>query len=205
MGRLHPPNWFGSANLRHSAFEDIKVVLAALHDFGGVRITVYLPGDIDRMSAIINERFNVIQRGEKHNDSQHNIDAVEERIGLLQEPKTATVVAGKNRRYKRDFSGYKATKFTVKLRGGGISEEKRVAWKDLVIEIEVVTIIMHMWSQIVNDLINEPLDVEDTEVSGDEGSLPDLINGLALVGEVPLKQLEASTALRNSQHAAEDV
>lgn len=187
-------------------FKSPEDMLAALHDFGGMRISLYFPGDIERVAAIIEERFNVVRRIEKGHGSQVNVQGLEERLELLQNSeriKQTTADSKEFQRSMRTFTGYKATHFVVKLRNQDIPPTRRHGWKDVVIEIQVGTLVMHIWSEIEHDMIYKPLDSQGEKVSEDEERILDLINGIVLTGEAALRQLEASTAKRLNQRAGD--
>lgn len=128
--------------------------------------------------------------------------------GLFQNPKgiTQAIVPGANmlQRSMRTFTGCKATHFVVKLCDKHINEGQKHAWKDIVVEIQVGTLVMHVWSEIEHDMIYKPLNSQDAEVSEDEKRILDLINGIVLTGEAALRQLEASTAQRLNKRAEDE-
>jgi hypothetical protein len=71
----------------------------------------------------------------------------------------------------------------------------------VIIEIQLGTLVMHVWSEIEHDLIYKPIDCQGDRVSEGEERILDLINGIVLTGEAALRQLEASTAKRLKQRA----
>ncbi|PLB49771.1 hypothetical protein P170DRAFT_510241 [Aspergillus steynii IBT 23096] len=179
-------------------------MLRALPDFGGIRISLYFPGDLKRVTAILEERFNVMRRIEKGQGAPDNVQSLEERLELLQDPdrnRNGATDTNQIQRYMRTFTGYKATHFVVKLHYKDIQESRRYSWKDAVVEIQIGTLVMHVWSEIEHDMIYKPLDSQGAKVSEDEERILDLINGLVLTGEAALQQLEASTAKRLNKRA----
>ncbi|RAO64704.1 uncharacterized protein BHQ10_000716 [Talaromyces amestolkiae] len=185
-------------------FKGPDEMFSALHDFGGVRISLYFPGDIEKVAGIIEEQFHVDREIPKGHGSQRCVGSLEERLESLNNPGRSTQDTVDDRalqRSVRTFTGYKATHFVVKLRYEHINEDRKVAWEDIVVEIQVGTLIMHAWSEIEHDMIYKPLDSQDGEVSEDEKRILDLINGIVLTGEVALRQLEASTAQRINKRA----
>ncbi|KAI5921097.1 hypothetical protein F4810DRAFT_712916 [Camillea tinctor] len=129
-------------------FQSAEEMLQGLHDIGGVRISLYFPGDITSgsfMSSKIASEFYDLR--------QENPNALQ-RI-----------------------------------------------WEDIVVEIQVGTLVMHMWSEIEHDLIYKPLDLQGDEVSDDEKRTLDLINGIVMMGETALQQLEISTTRRLAQRS----
>jgi ppGpp synthetase/RelA/SpoT-type nucleotidyltranferase len=175
-------------------------MLAALHDFGGTRISLYFPGDIERVVSIIQARLNVIRRIDKGRESQASMRGLEERLQSLHVPETK-VDSREVQKPIRTFPGYKATHLHVKLRDEDIQESQGPSLNDVVIEIQVGSLVMHVWSEIEHDMIYKPLDCQGDRVSEDEERTLDLINGIVLTGEAALRQLEASTAKRLDQRA----
>lgn len=198
---------FGLYGEETEPFKGPDEMFSALHDFGGVRISLYFPGDVEKVAGIIDKQFQVIRRIEKGHVTQSSVRSLEERLELLQNPMRsmqATVDSRILQQSMRTFTGYKASHFVVKLRDEHIKEHQKVAWKDIVVEIQVGTPVMHVWSEIEHDMIYKPLDSQDGEVSEDEKRILDLINGIVLTGEAALRQLEASTAQRLNKRAEDE-
>lgn len=188
-------------------FKSPEEMFSALHDFGGIRISLYFPGDIERVAAVINRQFTVIRQIEKGHGSRSNVQSLEDRLDLLQNSERRTQAAIDTsvlQRSMRTFTGYKATHFVVKLRDEHIGESHKHAWKDIVVEIQVGTLVMHAWSEIEHDMIYKPLDSQDGAVSEDEKRILDLINGIVLTGEAALRQLEASASQRLNKRAEDE-
>lgn len=189
----------GSWNDNLTSSHNPKELLDALHDFGGIRISLYFPGDLEKVADILDKHFDVFRRTEKGDESQVNIQTMKNRLGLTEDPdegKQELSAANALKKPIRTFKGYKATHFIVKLRNKDMEEDFEIAWEDVVVEIQVGTLVMHVWSEIEHDMIYKPLDSQGAGVSEDEERILDLINGIVLTGEAALRQLEASTAKR---------
>ncbi|KAJ6100380.1 hypothetical protein N7499_000010 [Penicillium canescens] len=188
-------------------FQTLNDMLAALHDFGGARISLYFPGDLERVDALLRERFDVLKRIDKGQGSAGNVQNLQERIDHLKSPTAdkehencaLPIAIQEQRQFTRIFSGYKATHFIVKMREEDIRFDRREGWADIVIEIQVGTLVMHSWSEVEHDMIYKPLASQGEKLSDDEERVLDLINGIVLMGESALRQLEASTAKRESE------
>lgn len=188
-------------------FQRPEHMIDALHDFGGMRISLYFPGDLEKVAEIINNNFTVIRRVDKGDKAPVNTQGLRERLALLQKPGISEdTTAGSEvfARSMRTFTGYKATHFIVKLKDEFIPLGKSDPWQDVVIEIQVGTLVMHVWSEIEHDMIYKPLDSQGERVSEDEQRILDLINGIVLTGEAALRQLEASTSNRMNERARSD-
>ncbi|KAI1749610.1 hypothetical protein F4782DRAFT_295915 [Xylaria castorea] len=146
-----------------------------LHDFGGIRISVYFPGDVDKVVEILQEYLRV------------KVPKKKETRSLL----------------KATFGGYRATHIMIQLRESEIPQDK-VAWEGVEVEIQIATLVMNVWSEIEHDMIYKPRKTLGQEISEDERRLLDLINGIVMTGEVALRQLEASTQERLNRDANND-
>lgn len=176
------------------SFKSAVEMLNDLHDFGGARISLYFPGDIERISHVLAERFELVREARKH----QSMDVITTLQRRLQDFDTNTPVDAIHQSHtERSFSGYKATHFHVRLQAKDIPPNRTAVWKDLLVEVQVGTLVMHAWSEIEHDMIYKPL--ESQAISEDEIRLLDLINGIVATGESALRQLEASTKQRRNR------
>ncbi|KAJ5170291.1 uncharacterized protein N7500_003074 [Penicillium coprophilum] len=182
-------------------------MLATLHDFSGVRISLYFPGDLEKVAAVLEQRFDIVRRTDKGHRSGIDVQSLEERFRSLEDPKNtnqSTLHSKRPQQSIRTFTGYKATHFVVRLRDEYLADINKFGWMDVVGEIQVGTLVMHVWSEIEHDMIYKPLDSQGAEVSEDEKRILDVINGIVLTGEAALRQLEVSTAKRLNKRAEDD-
>jgi hypothetical protein len=92
----------------------------------------------------------------------------------------------------RRFSGYSALHYRVRLQPQNLVEpDQRYAGAN--IEIQVGSVLMHGWSEVEHDLVYKPA---DGELSAEEYSLLDQLNGLVLAGEIALEQLQRAGETR---------
>ncbi|KAI1254432.1 hypothetical protein MGN70_003835 [Eutypa lata] len=190
-------------------FQNPAQMLSALHDFGGVRISLYFPGDVERVTAILGEKFKITRKSDKTQGSGGNVRSLQERINHLQDSKPGSsevngntaISAQGHSQFARTFTGYKATHFVVRFLDTEIPADRSHSWKDVEVEIQVGTLVMHVWSEIEHDMIYKPQELQGEKISDDEERVLDLINGIVLTGEAALRQLEASTAKRLYQRA----
>lgn len=182
-------------------------MLAALHDFGGIRISLYFPGDLERVTTALEGRFDIVRQINKGIGPQSNLQALKERLEFFQDPEKAKKVTDASGQFQtptRLFTGYRATHFILKLREEDIPPNRTFSWKEMVVEIQVGTLVMHVWSEIEHDMIYKPLSSQGERISEDEERILDLINGIVLTGEAALRQLEASTAKRLDKRAKDN-
>lgn len=95
-------------------------------------------------------------------------------------------------KYTKRFSGYWATHYRVKLKED--SSTKR--YQNTIAEIQVASVLMHAWSEVEHDLVYKPF---SGNLSKEELSILDEINGLVLSGEIAMERLQAAMAERTKQ------
>lgn len=94
-------------------------------------------------------------------------------------------------KYEKRFSGYWATHYRVHQKKE--SAEKRFI--ETIAEIQVASVLMHAWSEVEHDLVYKPF---SGELSKEELSILDEINGLVLSGEIALERLHSAMAIRTN-------
>ncbi|MGE4514116.1 MAG: hypothetical protein AB7E26_09945 [Chryseobacterium sp.] len=92
--------------------------------------------------------------------------------------------------FNKRFSGYWATHYRVTLKK---SDEIDSRFISTVFEIQVASVLMHAWSEVEHDLIYKPL---SGNLSNEELSILDEINGLVLIGEIALERLKKAITQR---------
>jgi ppGpp synthetase/RelA/SpoT-type nucleotidyltranferase len=96
-------------------------------------------------------------------------------------------------KFEKRFSGYWATHYRVKLKK---SDEIDKRFTDTVFEIQVASVLMHAWSEVEHDLVYKPF---SGDLSEEELSILDQINGLVLAGEIALERLQKAITERTSK------
>lgn len=76
------------------------------------------------------------------------------------------------------FDGYHADHYRVEIRSDTLEENKE--YSDHIVEIQVASVLMHAWSEVNHDLGYKQF---NGELSQQEKSILDVLNGLVLVGE----------------------
>ena len=84
--------------------------------------------------------------------------------------------------FHRRFPGYCATHYRVFVQNS------------VRIEIQVASVLMHAWSEVEHDLVYKPT---QGELSDEELSILDELNGLVLTGEIALERLQKAGMNRN--------
>lgn len=148
--------------------EDIE---ADVVDLAGVRIALYFPGQTADALRIIRSVY---------------ADAVPIAFPLP-EPRRGSHI------YNYRFKGYVATHFRAVLGPESLDGDKQHCAGTRV-EIQVASMFMHAWAEVEHDLVYKPL--TGGELSVDEYSWLDQINGLAIAGDVALEQLQRTMNAR---------
>jgi ppGpp synthetase/RelA/SpoT-type nucleotidyltranferase len=150
----------------YASFEDIR---NDIHDFSGVRIALYSPGDAATVGERICQQFTV-----RHTRPfpDRRADAEARLVGAA--------------------SGYLATHYRVLLDAESLSGADKGLSGDPV-EIQVASLLMHAWSEVEHDLRYKPL---SGKLSPAEEMLLDGLNDLITAGETTLIRLQRATSER---------
>ncbi|KAI0380704.1 hypothetical protein F5Y04DRAFT_96503 [Hypomontagnella monticulosa] len=183
-------------------FENTEDMVNALHDFGGARVCVYFPDDVEKVVCFLRqcELIKIVQITRK-TQGPTDIDDLRKYVEMLEQhsPQSSQdhsraeaepVVAEKL------FAGYRATHVVVELVGDAVPE-----WhtgSHYRVEVQIGTVVMHAWSQIEHDIIYKP---GGNEPSDEEKGVLDLFNGIVIAGEAALKQLAACTARKEKERS----
>jgi len=100
-------------------------------------------------------------------------------------------------KHTKRFSGYWATHYRVQLKEEALIKR----YQNTLAEIQVASVLMHAWSEVEHDLVYKPY---SGELSKEELSILDEINGLVLAGEIALERLQSAMALRTENAAIID-
>jgi hypothetical protein len=99
---------------------------------------------------------------------------------------------GEPARAEKRFSGYSAVHYRVQLKEQDLSEsEQRYAAAR--IEVQVASVLMHAWAEVEHDLAYKPL---AGDLSEEEYSLLNQLNGLVIAGEIALERLQKAGEAR---------
>jgi ppGpp synthetase/RelA/SpoT-type nucleotidyltranferase len=129
-------------------------------DLAGVRIALYFPGDQQEVENLLRQNFKI--------------------------RKTKRFPSNKKKLKDKIFAGYKAVHFRLNLRKEflGAIDSRYLGAR---VEIQVASLFMHAWAEVEHDLIYKPL---SGNLSDDELSILDELNGLVLAGEIGLQRLQ---------------
>lgn len=147
-------------------YQSETAIFEDIVDLAGVRIALYFPADRARVENFIKDIFIIIE--EKP----------------FPRPKTEN----EKDKDKNKFDGYHADHYRVMLKSETL-EDKNKDCANYIIEIQVASILMHAWAEVNHDLAYKP---SSGELSKQESSILDGLNGLVLTGEVLLEQLQSA-------------
>lgn len=138
-------------------------------DLAGVRIALYFPNDQVEIEKILKKNFDIVDiRKFPRKDSS-------------QKSKT-------NVPYQKMFSGYRATHYRMKFTNKKLPDKKN-DYKQIILEVQVASVLMHAWAEVEHDLVYKPL---IGTVSKAEYEILDELNGLVLSGEIALSRLQTA-------------
>lgn len=148
-------------------YTSVAGVYADIVDLAGVRVALYFPGEREQVGKLITRLFD-------------QYDSIREF------PSKNVEETRKSR-----FSGYSAVHYRVRLKAGDL-EASEQRYTEANVEIQVASVLMHAWSEVEHDLVYKP----EGELSAQEYSLLDQLNGLVLAGEISLEQLQRAGEAR---------
>lgn len=150
-------------------YVNVSAIFDDIVDLAGVRVALYFPGERQEVGRIIQALFD-----------------------LTESPKEFPSAAVPS--YNKRFSGYWATHYRVVLKENSLHESHQ-RYSEAKVEIQVASVLMHAWSEVEHDLVYKPL---QGELSAEEYSILDELNGLILSGEIALERLQRAGELRAS-------
>lgn len=122
-------------------------------------------------------------------------ELVEEIINDLFNVKKSKIFPEKTHqpKFEKRFSGYWASHYRVKIKNASKNDKR---YESALFEIQVASVLMHAWSEVEHDLVYKPF---SGELSEEEFSILDEINGLVLTGEIALERLQKAITKRTKE------
>ncbi|KAK3339735.1 hypothetical protein B0T25DRAFT_586315 [Lasiosphaeria hispida] len=176
---------------RKIPYQSRKEIEDDMHDLAGIRVALYYPGDYAKAAQLIEKRF------EPAKDICDWPDPNPGRPPYSYPDRDPSAQAKKPRRCKK-FPGYIARHYRVRLKATDISSD--VALKGKVIEIQLMSLLMHTWAKINHELMYKPRG-GCPEIDVDGEALVDVLNGLIVASEQLLRhiQINRRTTTRKSR------
>ncbi|GGW06367.1 hypothetical protein GCM10010264_28180 [Streptomyces globisporus] len=147
-------------------YKTVEDIYEDIVDLAGVRIALYFPAEQDQVEKAVNRLFDI---AEKKSFPESN-----------------------RRSTEKEFSGYSATHYRVRLKERElIGPDARYAKAR--VEVQVASVLMHAWSEVEHDLAYKPL---SGDLSDAEKKILDQLNGLVIAGEMSLRMLQEASENR---------
>ena len=182
------------AELHYSTEADIY---ANIFDFSGVRITVYLPSHVQKVSrllqhALIPRLIKVYSPTPTPATQQIPIPgSIKRRVADVS--KEPFALPGVPVQHITRPTGYCATHLHVLLKPDAHGGGRDFTGADAQVEIQLISLLMHAWSEIEHDLAYKAVGGKPSE---EEAAVLKEINECATAGEALLRRLEESVAAR---------
>ncbi|MEE9648667.1 RelA/SpoT domain-containing protein [Enterobacter soli] len=109
-------------------YDDLNDIYNDMVDLAGVRVALYFPGDIEKVTSIIRGKYNELKCKDFPDISQKKDQGV----------------------YFKRFDGYHARHFRITR-----NDSSRYA--DTPVEVQVASVLMHAWSEVEHDLVYKPM------------------------------------------------
>lgn len=148
-------------------YKKVEDIYDDIIDLAGVRIALYFPGDLNVVERLLSNAFDVVT------------------VKVFPDE-------GNDPAYKKRFPGYAARHYHVRLKGKDLrGTDSRYA--DAVVEVQVASVLIHAWAEVEHDLVYKP---QSGDLSDEEYTILDELNGLVLAGELALERLQKAGSLR---------
>ena len=159
---------------REIPYKNMKEIYEDIADLSGIRVSLYFPGDRNKVDGIITDLFTVVESKQFPEQS-------------------------KPPSYHKRFSGYWANHYRALIKEERLAAAQK-KYAGARIEIQVASVLMHAWSEVEHDLIYKPT---QGTLSDEELAILDELNGLVLAGEIALERLqEAGNKRIHSKNAS---
>ena len=163
-------------------------ILQDIFDLAGVRIALYFPNHNERVKEIIKGTFDVVPKPSKKEESDQS--HLENQTDLSKNSAASSQICDDSNRSHRDkFPGYVAEHYRVRIKtiaSGTGDHRKRHFNRDRIVEIQVMSVLLHAWAEVNHDIQYKRV---FEEASPQEKKILDSLNGLVLTGELLVEQL----------------
>ncbi|MBC2622881.1 GTP pyrophosphokinase [Citrobacter cronae] len=112
---------------KRKPYESCSDIYGDIVDLSGVRVALYFPAEMEKVSNIIENEFNVAVKKKFPGEGDNK----------------------NNSRYVKKFDGYHARHFRVMLKDNSI-------FANHMVEIQIASVLMHAWSEVEHDLDYKP-------------------------------------------------
>jgi ppGpp synthetase/RelA/SpoT-type nucleotidyltranferase len=177
-------------------FSSEAEIYSNIVDLSGVRIAVYLPSHVQKVSRLLQHTFIPrlvkVYSPTQSPDTRHSVSDIESRSGLSSnEPFALPDIPVQ--RVSRP-TGYCATHLHVYLKPEVLGGERDSTGAHAQVEIQITSLLMHTWSEVEHDLVYKSINGKSSE---EEAEILNDINECATTGEALLRRLEEAVAARD--------
>jgi ppGpp synthetase/RelA/SpoT-type nucleotidyltranferase len=171
-------------------------IYSNIFDLSGVRIAVYLPSHVQKVSRLLQQAFipqlvKVYSPSPKLVVAQHLIPEIQHRAAVVS--KEPFALPGVRIQHIARPTGYCATHLHVLLKPEALGGERDSTGAGAQVEIQLTSLLMHTWSEVEHDLVYKEIGGKSSEV---EAEILNEINECAAAGERLLRRLEEAVAVR---------
>ncbi|KAF1956101.1 hypothetical protein CC80DRAFT_492391 [Byssothecium circinans] len=184
-------------------FQDPKEIEKSIFDLAAVRIALYVPQQKKEVIKAIDKWFPSVEWKGKRGKANHAYlckrcgDQLEETECTMCRTKPdrhaldtvdEIALSGTDEIYNPVFAGYVADHARVRLSCEQARQPNRLSdWKeDHVVEIQVVSVLLHAWAQVEHDIIYKSI---KAKAGVEERQILDSLNGFIISSELLLDQL----------------
>jgi ppGpp synthetase/RelA/SpoT-type nucleotidyltranferase len=184
------------AELHYSTDADIY---SNIFDLSGVRIAVYLPSHVQKVSRLLQDAF--IPRLVKVYSptpkpvAQNLIPEIQHRADARPRKEPFALPGVRVQHISRP-TGYCATHLHVFLEPEALGGERDSTGAHAQVEIQLTSLLMHTWSEVEHDLVYKEVGGKSSE---EEAEILNEINECAATGEALLRRLEETVAVREGK------
>jgi ppGpp synthetase/RelA/SpoT-type nucleotidyltranferase len=182
------------AELHYTSEADIY---SNIFDLSGVRIAVYLPSHVQKVSRLLQQAFIPrlikVYSPTPTPTSQNLIPHIEHQDETSTQP---FALPGVPVQHVTRPTGYCATHLHVFLKPETLGGERDSTGAEAQVEIQLTSLLMHTWSEVEHDLVYKSVHGGSSE---EEAEILSEINECAAAGEALLRRLERLVAARGEK------
>jgi ppGpp synthetase/RelA/SpoT-type nucleotidyltranferase len=175
------------AELHFSSEADIY---SNIVDLSGVRIAVYLPSHVQKVSRLLQHAF-IPRLVKVYSSTPTSVTPNPHRTNVRKEP---FALPGVRVQHVNRPTGYCATHLHVYLKPEILGGERDSTGAHAQVEIQITSLLMHTWSEVEHDLVYKSINGKSSE---EEAEILNEINECATTGEALLRRLEEAVAARD--------
>ncbi|KAH8173565.1 hypothetical protein LIA77_07820 [Sarocladium implicatum] len=171
-------------------------------DIIGVRVLMYFPSQANEVQSTLEKLFGAGKDTKPIRDNRISAADLLKKMsedevfkGVDGPPKDSPPDFDPEKGYENTYGNYRAIHIRFTLQKGNLGEtlKKKVGDREVKVEIQVQSLLMHTWSEVNHDIIYKPLSGTVTKW---EMQLLDSLNGVGKLGELVLAQMKKAMDAR---------